>query len=98
MTIQLVSCWNTISGDWHSKYFLSDVGKACKNPVRNSGDCENAANDYDEATFVVAHGAGYDLPYGCVTEYTKDKHYIFWNPQGATISGDPYVRQVCVAN
>ena len=41
-------------------------------------------------------GGGGDLPYGCISDrVTSGVHYIYWNQNGAAISRDPKIRQIC---
>ena len=86
----------------HHLFSLSVRGN-CKNPVNSKNKCKEAAkfiNSKKNVTFTKATGKGHDLPYGCIF-YTKminswqAQHYIFWNPNGAALSFDDKIQQVC---
>ena len=71
---------------------------SCQNPVNETKVCQEAAS-LAKVEFLTAeniHGDGGDLPYGCISDkVTPGFHYIYWNPNGVAISGDPNIRQIC---
>ena len=75
---------------------LSQVGKNCKNSIRNESVCRESAQLLKDITYATLSDAGNDLPYGCILDKTdKDNHYIFWNSNGLVRSADIKVREIC---
>ena len=87
---------NIISGEIDNQFVLSRVGKNCKNSIRNESLCRESAKLLKDSTYATLNDAGNDLPYGCISDKTnKDKHYVFWNPNGVARSADSHVREIC---
>ena len=87
---------NTILGEIGNQFVLSNVGKNCKNSIRNESLCRESSKQLKDSKYATLNDGGNDLPYGCISDRTdKDNNYIFWNPNGVTRSADPHVREIC---
>ena len=71
---------------------------SCRNPVNETKKCQEAAS-LAKIEFLTAEnieGNLADLPNGCISDkVTPGFHYMYWNPNGSAISGDPNIRQIC---
>ena len=78
------------------RYVLAAQGKLCYNAVKSEENCKKATEDFNDATYKVAQGQGYDLPYGCISDKsTIGKHNVYWNPNGVALSNDSNIRPIC---
>ena len=72
-------------------------------PIGDPNECKLAhdylkkkyPNFFKDSTFVHASGDGVDLPFGCISDMVSQKHYVYWNPDGKTISSDPKLSVIC---
>ena len=83
----------------------------CQNSIKDENHCKKAAtylaNSRQQGVFsskfVEASGNGYDLPYGCIAELEDHDYgygygnlsYVYWNPNGVSLSADGHIREVC---
>ena len=75
---------------------LSQVGKNCKNSIRNESVCRESAKRLKDVTYATLSDGGNDLPYGCILDKTdENNNYIFWNSNGSVRSADIKVREIC---
>ena len=77
---------------------MSRVKTTCRYPVKDKAECHKAAN-LAKSVLLTSENIteiGGDLPYGCISDrVTSGIHYIYWNQNGAAISGDTKIRQIC---
>ena len=78
----------------------TNEGKICGEtndlvPLKSWEECNKAQNILREtnrsfmaSTFVNVSGNGIYLPSGCISDKVSGKHYVYWNPEGTTISSD----------
>ena len=87
-----------LSGAGKTRFSLPRVKTACQYPVKDKAECHIAAKLANSVLLTsenITKGGG-DLPYGCISDrVTSGIHYIYWNENGAVISGDTKLRQVC---
>ena len=87
---------------------LAEVGKLCEEPlisINNTEECKIAQlwlqknnPKFQSSRFINASGDGSSLPFGCISDKVSNNHYIYWNPEGMTISADPNLRLICKNN
>ena len=87
-------------------YRLGEVGKLCDDmpdmsSLTSNTECKQAqemlqkSEDYFKTSkFVIAEGNGVHLPPGCISDRVAG-NFVYWNPEGKTISFDRNVRPIC---
>ena len=85
----------------------TNEGKICGEtnnlvPIKSFEECNKTHEilkkidpSFKVSTFVNASGNGSYLPSGCISDKVSGKHYVYWNPEGATISSDPKLKLIC---
>ena len=88
-------------------FAITNEGKICGEtnnlvPLKSWEECNKAQkilretnHSFKGSMFVNASGNGIYLPSGCISDKVSGKHYVYWNPEGTTISSDPKLSLIC---
>ena len=88
-------------------FTITNEGKICGEtnnllPIESFEECNKAQQilretnpSFQGSMFVNASGNGIYLPSGCISDKVSGKHYVYWNPEGTTISSDPKLELIC---